>query len=47
MHSLYYRTGYCRLPQEEATMAQKITSMLKGVREYVYPVLQNSAFLER
>lgn len=26
---------------------QKVTSFLKGVREYVYPVLQSSAFLER
>jgi len=28
-------------------MAQKMTSFLKGVREYVYPVLDKSAFLER
>lgn len=32
----------------EAEMAtHKVTSFLKGVREYVYPVLQSSAFLER
>jgi hypothetical protein len=25
----------------------KVSSFLKGVREYVYPVLQSTAFLER
>lgn len=28
-------------------MAQKLTSFLKGVREYAYPVLDKSAFMER